>query len=122
MQFLYICKSILNILVTQSALSGPNSDFEAVLGRVGMDINKAGKISQGNGNDDMLSFDIPRATAPSSFESNVNYGGLTKEEEERMLAAARSDLVKLLNLPVSCPYKLIFYLILKLLLNNAIIT
>ena len=65
-----------------------------------MDINEAGKISQGNMEEDFLSFDIPRAT-PSSFEGNVNYGNLTKEQEDKMLAAARSDLVKLLNLPVS---------------------
>ena len=73
-----------------------------------MDINEAGKISQGNGEEDMLTFDVPRAAAPSSFEGNVNYGGLTKEEEDKMLAAARSDLVKLLNLPVSSPRKLLF--------------
>uniref|UniRef100_A0A7M5WZ26 lysophospholipase n=1 Tax=Clytia hemisphaerica TaxID=252671 RepID=A0A7M5WZ26_9CNID len=80
----------------QSTLGGPKSDFEAVLGRVGMDINEAGKISQGV-DEDMITFDIPRTTAPPVFEGD--YGGLTKEQEDKMLAAARSDLVKLLNLP-----------------------
>ena len=64
-----------------------------------MDINEAGKISQGV-DEDMITFDIPRTTAPPVFEGD--YGGLTKEQEDKMLAAARSDLVKLLNLPVSC--------------------
>lgn len=64
-----------------------------------MDINEAGKISDGMFEEDMLTFDFPRNTPPV-FEGDVEYGGLSREQEDKMLAAARSDLVKLLNLPV----------------------
>lgn len=70
-----------------------------MLGRVGMDINEAGNISVGAFDDDMLMMDFPKHTPPL-FEGDIEYGGLSKEQEEKMLAAARSDLVKLLNLPV----------------------
>jgi len=49
----------------------------------------------------MITFDIGKPASAPGFEGDVEYGGLTKEQEDKMLAAARSDLVKLLNLPVS---------------------
>ena len=49
----------------------------------------------------MITFDIGKPAPAPGFDGDVEYGGLTKEQEDKMLAAARSDLVKLLNLPVS---------------------
>lgn len=75
-----------------------------MLGRVGLDINETGQLNNKQNFDEELNndFEFPKEQPPELVsDGGANYG-MANEEEEKMLAAVRSDLVKLLNLPVSC--------------------
>lgn len=83
------------------SLSETSSDFDAVLGRVGLDINETGQLNNKQNFDEELNndFEFPKEQPPELVsDGGANYG-MANEEEEKMLAAVRSDLVKLLNLP-----------------------
>jgi len=89
---------------TTLSLSGPASaDFEAVLERVGFESNEPGKFSIGITSEDdecgSQGFEFPKGEVPELVtDDDISYG-IPSEEEEKMLSAVRSDLVKLLNLP-----------------------
>ena len=83
------------------SLSGPtSSDFEAVLGRVGLDANETNQFSVGTPDEEPQGIEFPPGVLPElANDGDMSYG-LPSEQEEKMLAAALSDLVKLLHLPV----------------------
>ena len=94
-----------------SSLSATQSDFDAVLDRVGLE-GGSDEVLQSQVTDDFVS--SFNDMAELATEADVSYG-IPTEKEEKMMAAARSDLVKLLQLPVSV-YKP-FYIYWKYIFN-----